>query len=143
MLREATCPGDMSVSVVDVMNRPDPAITSPDFSRPGDLAVIAEDVGKQGGRSAVTRIGATSARCSRWTPWRPSRSSLRPWSRAARHTTQRLRSMDHLLAAVADDSEPLRSPGRCVAHDVSTGVGRLEWDRVGPLGQVFRRCAVS
>ena len=43
MLREATFPDDPSTSVADVMSRPDLAMTIPDFSRPGDLARIAEE----------------------------------------------------------------------------------------------------
>jgi GNAT superfamily N-acetyltransferase len=57
MLREATYPNDLAVSVVDVMGRPDLAMTIPDFSRPGDLAQIAEDAG--------TPVGA--AWCRRFT----------------------------------------------------------------------------
>lgn len=43
MLREATYPTDLAVSVADVMGRPDLAVTIPDFSRPGDLAQIVDD----------------------------------------------------------------------------------------------------
>ncbi len=50
MLREAVFPDDPSNSVTDVMARPDLAITIPDFSRPGDIARIAEEDG--------TKVGA-------------------------------------------------------------------------------------
>ena len=55
MLREAAFPTDPSTSVAEVMARPDLAITIPDFSRPGDLAQIAEESG--------TSVGAAWCRC--------------------------------------------------------------------------------
>ena len=45
MLREAAFPDDSSKSIADVMARRDLAITVPDFSRRGDLAVIADRKG--------------------------------------------------------------------------------------------------
>ena len=57
MLREAAFSTDHSISVADVMARPDLAITIPDFSRRGDLARIAEDT--------ETSLGA--AWCRRFT----------------------------------------------------------------------------
>ena len=55
MLREATFSSDPSVSVADVMARPDLAMTIPDFSRRGDLARVAEE--------DRTRLGAAWCRC--------------------------------------------------------------------------------
>jgi GNAT superfamily N-acetyltransferase len=55
MLREATFSSDPSISVADVMARPDLAITIPDFSRRGDLARIAEE--------DRTPLGAAWCRC--------------------------------------------------------------------------------
>jgi GNAT superfamily N-acetyltransferase len=55
MLREAAFPGDPSTSVDDVMARPDLAMTIPDFSRPGDLAFVAEVDG--------VHVGAAWCRC--------------------------------------------------------------------------------
>ena len=55
MLREAAFPIDHSISVADVMARPDLAITIPDFSRRGDLARIAEE--------GQTCLGAAWCRC--------------------------------------------------------------------------------
>ena len=45
MLREAAFANEPSISVADAMARPDLAITIPDFTRPGDLAQIAEEGG--------------------------------------------------------------------------------------------------
>ncbi|MGZ6543746.1 MAG: N-acetyltransferase family protein [Actinomycetota bacterium] len=45
MLREAAFANEPSISVADVMARPDLAITIPDFTRPGDVARIAEEGG--------------------------------------------------------------------------------------------------
>jgi GNAT superfamily N-acetyltransferase len=56
MLREAAYPNDLAVSVADVMCRPDLAMTIPDFSRPGDLAQIAEDAGTSFGAAWCRRF---------------------------------------------------------------------------------------
>jgi broad specificity phosphatase PhoE/GNAT superfamily N-acetyltransferase len=55
MLRESAFPDDPSMSVADVMTRPDLAMTIPDFSRLGDIAMIAEEDG--------TAVGACWCRC--------------------------------------------------------------------------------
>ena len=55
MLREAVYPDDPSVSIAQVMQRPDLAMTIPDFSRAGDLALIEEDDG--------AALGAAWCRC--------------------------------------------------------------------------------
>lgn len=41
MLRVATFDDDPTVSIASVLKRPDLAMTIPDFTRPGDLAVVA------------------------------------------------------------------------------------------------------